>query len=121
MDTSSKVAVGSLDVSKRLAKVTTQREDVVRATVSETPFDVVPDGFVGVELWGIRRKVFEMQSGELMPAFSNPFSFVIARVVPDDEDVPVKVAQQVPEAVADLVVSDVFCVALEVRADARLR
>jgi hypothetical protein len=53
-----------------------------------------------------------------MADFSNPFSFVNARVVPDDEDVPAKVAQQVPEKFADLVVSDVFRVAPEVQADA---
>jgi hypothetical protein len=118
MDASSKAAGASLDVSKRAAKATAQRDDVVRATVGETPFGVGPDGFVGVELWGIGRKVFEMQSGELMADFSNPFSFVNARVVPDDEDVPAKVAQQVPEEFADLVVSDVFRVAPEVQADA---
>ena len=53
-----------------------------------------------------------------MADFSNSVSFVNARVVPDDEDVPAKVAQQVPEEFADLVVSDVLRVALEVQADA---
>ncbi len=53
-----------------------------------------------------------------MADFSNSVSFVNARVVPDDEDVPAKVAQQVPEEFTDLVVSDVLRVALEVQADA---
>ncbi len=93
VDAPPKPALGSLDVSKRAAKTTTQRGDVVRATVGETPFGVGPDGFVGVELRGIGRKEFEMQPGELMADFSNPVSFVDARVVPYDEDVPAKVVQ----------------------------
>jgi hypothetical protein len=42
---------------------------------------------------------------------------VNARVVPDHNDVPAEVVQQVPEKLADFVVSDVFCVTLEVQAD----
>ncbi len=118
MDASSEAAGGSLDVSKCTAKATTQGGNVVWATVGETSFGVGPDGFVGVELRGIGRKVFEMQPGELTADFSNPFSFMNARVVPDDEDVPTKVAQQVPEEFADLVVSDVLGVTPEVQADA---
>ena len=48
----------------------------------------------------------------------NPFSFVNAGVVPDHDDVPAEVAQQVPEEFADLAVPDVRRVALEVQADA---
>ena len=118
VDASSEAAGRFLDVSKRAAKATTQRCDVVWATVGEMPFGVGPDGFVGVELRGIGRKVFEMQPGELTADLSNPFSFVNARVVPDDEDVSTKVAQQVPEEFADLVVSDVLRVTPEVQADA---
>ncbi len=55
MDASAKAALGSFDVSKRSAKVTTHRDDVVGATVGETPFGVGPDGFVGVELRGVGR------------------------------------------------------------------
>ena len=91
VDAPPKPALGSLDVSKRAAKVTTHRGDVVWATVGETSLGVGPDGFVGVELRSIGRKVFEMQPGELTADFSNSFSFVNARVVPDDEDVPAKV------------------------------
>ena len=118
VDASSKAAGGSLDISKGAPKATAQRSGVIWATVGETPFGVGPDGFVGVELRSIRRKVFEMHPGELTADFSNSLSLVNARVVPDDEDVPAKVAQQVPEEFADLVVSDVFRVAPEVQADA---
>ncbi len=118
VDASSKAARGSLDVSKRAAKATTQCGDVVWAAVGETPFGVGPDRFVWVELRGIGWKVFEMQPGEPMTDFSNPFSFVNARVVPDDEDVPAKMAQQMPKKFADLVVSDVVRIAPEVQADA---
>jgi len=117
VDAPSKAAGGSLDLSKRAAKATTQCGDVVGATVGETPFGVGPDRFVRVELRGIRWKVFEVQPGEPMADFSNPFSFVNARVVPDHEDVPTKVVQQVPEKFADLVVSDIVRVASEVQAD----
>ena len=93
VDASSKAAGRSLDVSKRTAKATTQHEKVVWATVGETSFGVGPDGFVGVELRSVGRKVFEMQPGEPMADFSNPLSFVDARVVPDNEDVPAEVVQ----------------------------
>jgi len=53
-----------------------------------------------------------------MADFSNPVSLVDARVVPDNEDVPAKVVQEIPEEFADLVVLDVFSVALKVQADA---
>jgi len=118
VDASSEAAGRFLDVSKRAAKATTQCGDVVGATVGETPFGVSPDGFVGVELRGIGRKAFEMQPGELTADLSNSFSFVNARVVPDDEDVSTEVAQQVPEEFADLVVSDVLRMTPEVQADA---
>ena len=118
MDASSKTAGGSLDAAKRAAKAMAQHANVVCATVGETSFGVGPDGFVRVELWGVGRKKFEMQAREPAADFPNPFSFVNARVVPDDEDVPAKVAQQVPEKFADLVVSDVLGVAPEVQADA---
>ncbi len=118
MDASSKAALGPLDVSKRAAKLTTHHGEIVGPTVGQTPFGVSPDGFVGVELRGVRRKVFEMQSWKSAADFPNRFSFVNAGVVPDDEDVPAKVAQQVPEEFADLVVSDVLRVTKEVQADA---
>ncbi len=118
MDASSKAALGPLDVSKRAAKMTTHHGEVVGPTVGQTPFSVGPDGFVGVELWGVRRKEFEMQSRKSATDFPNRFSFVNAGVVPDDEDVTPKVAQQVPEEFADLVVSDVLRVAKEIQADA---
>ena len=118
VDASSKAARGSLDVSKRAPKTTVQRGDVVGATVGELSFGVRPDRFVGIELRGIGRQIFEMKAGVVTTDFSNPISFVNARVVPDDEDVPAKVAQQVPEEFADLVVSDVLRVAPEVQADA---
>ncbi len=118
MDAPPKATLGSLEASKRAAKVTTHRGDVVGATVGETPFGVGPDGLVGVELRGVRRQGFEMQSREPAADFPNPFSFVNAGVVPDHDNVPAEVAQQVPEEFADLVVSDVLRVALEVQADA---
>jgi len=118
VDAPPKASLRPLDVSKRAAKVTTHRGDVVGATVRETPFGVGPDGFVRVELRGVRRKKLEMQPREPAAEFSNPFSFVNAGVVPDHEDVAAEVAQQVPEESADLVVPDVPRVALEVQADA---
>jgi len=118
MDASPKAALGPADVSKRAAQMTTDHGKVVWPSVGETPFGVSPDGFVGVELRGIGRKAFEMQPGELTADLSNSFSFVNARVVPDDEDVSTEVAQQVPEEFADLVVSDVLRMTPEVQADA---
>ncbi len=118
MDASSKAALGPLDVSKRAAKMTTHGGDVVWATVGETPFGVGPDGFVGVELRGVGRKEFEMQPREPAADFANPLSFVNTGVVPDHDDVPAEVVQQVPEKFADFVVPDVLRVALEVQADA---
>ena len=91
VDASPKTGLGPLDGSKCSAKVTTHRGDVVGATVGETPFGVCPDGFVGVELWGVGRKEFEMQPREPAADFPNPFSFVNARVVPDHDDVPAEV------------------------------
>jgi hypothetical protein len=117
VDAPAKPALGSLDVSKRATKVTTQRGDVVGAAVGETSFGVGPDGFVGVELRGVGRKAFEMQPREATADFPNRFSFVNAGVVPDQDDVPAEVAQQVPEEFADLVVPNVLRVALEVQAD----
>jgi hypothetical protein len=92
VDAPSKAALGPFDGSKRAAKVTTHLGDVVGATVGETPFGVGPDGFVGIELRGVGRQEFEMQSREPAADFPNPFSFVDAGVVPDHGDVPAEVA-----------------------------
>ncbi len=118
MDASPKAAWRPLDVSKRAAKMTTQGGDVIGATVGETPFGVGPDGFVRVELRGVGRKEFEMQPREPATDFPNPFSSVNAGVIPDHNDVPAEVAQQVPEEFAHLIVPDVLRVALEVQSDA---
>ena len=118
VDASPKAALRSLDAAKRAAKVTTHRGDVVGTTVGETPLRVGPDGFVGVELRSIGRKVFEMQPREPATDLPNAFSFVNAGVVPDHNDVPAEVAQQVSEEFAHLVVPDVLRVALEVQSDA---
>ncbi len=118
MDASKKTALRPLDVTKRAAKMTTQGGEVVGATVGETPFGVGPDGFVGVELRGVGRKEFEMQPREPATDFPNPFSFVNAGVIPDHNDVPAEVAQQVPEKFAHLIVPDVLRMALEVQSDA---
>ena len=118
MDASPKAARGSLDVSKRAAKMTIQGGDVVGATVGKTPFGIGPDGFIRVELRGVGRKEFEMQSREPVTDFPNPFSFVNAGVIPDHNDVPAEVAQQVPEEFAHLIVLDVLRVALKVQSDA---
>jgi hypothetical protein len=117
VDTPPKAALGSLDVSKRAAKVTTHRGDVVGATVGETPFGVGPNCFVRVELRGVGRKGFEMQPRELATDFPNPFSFMNTGVVPDHNDVPAEVAQQVTEESADLIMPDVLRVTPEVQAD----
>ena len=118
MDASPKAALGPLDVSKRAAKVTTHHGDVIGATVCEPSFGVGPDGFVGVELRGVWREVFEMQPRKPATERPNPFSFVNAGVVPDHDDVPTEVAEEVAKELADLVVPDVLGVALKVEADA---
>ncbi len=118
MEASAEAALGPLDVSKRAAKVTTHHGDVIGATVGEAPFGVGPDSFVGVELRGVGRKAFEMQPREPATDFPNPFSLVNGGVIPDHDDLPAEVAQQVPEELADLAVPDVRRVALEVQADA---
>ncbi len=118
MDTSAKAALGPLDVSKRAAKVTTHRGDVVGATVGETTLGGGPDGFIGVELRGVGREIFEMQPREPAADFPNALSFVDTGVVPDHDEMPAEVAQKVSEEFAHLVVPDVFRVALKVQADA---
>lgn len=118
VDASPKTALGPFDGSKCSAEVTTHRGDIVGATVGETPFGVGPDGFVGVELRGVGRKEFEMQPREPAADFANPVSFMNAGVVPDHDDVPAEVSQQVAEELADLAVPDVVRVTLEVQADA---
>ncbi len=117
MDASPEAALGLLDVSQRAAKVTIHHGEVVGAAVGETPFGGGPDGLVGVELRGVGWKEFEMQSREPATDFPNPFSFVDAGVVPDHNDVPAEVAQQVSEEFTHLVVPDVLRVTPKVQAD----
>ena len=117
VDASPKAALRSLDVSQRATKVAMHHGEVVRATVGEAPFRVGPDGFVGIELRGVGRKQLEMEPRELAADFSDPFSLVDAGVVPDHDDGPAEMAQQVAEKIAHLVVPDILRVALEVQAD----
>ena len=117
MDASPKAALGSLDVSQRAAKVAMHHGDVIGATVGEAPFGVGPDGFIGIELRGVGRKQLEMEPREPATGLSDAFSFVDARVVPDHDDAPAEVAQQVAEKRAHLIVPDILRVALKVQAD----
>ncbi len=118
MDASPEAALGSLDVSQRAAKVAMHHGEVLGATVGEAPFGVGPDGFIGVELRRVGRKQLEMEPRKPAADFSDPLSFVNARVVPDHDDAPTEMAQQVAEKIAHLAVPDVLRVALEVQADA---
>ncbi len=118
VDASPEAALGSLDVSERAAKVAMHHGEVIGATVGEAPFGVGPDGFIGIELRGVGRKPLEMESRKPTADFSDPFSFVNARVVPDHDDPPAEMAQQVAEKIAHLAVPDVLGVALKVQADA---
>ncbi len=118
VDASPKTALGPLDIAKRAAKVTTHHRNVVGAAVGETPFGVGPDSFVWIQLRGVGRKEFEMQPREPAADFPDRFSFVNAGVVPEHDDMPAEVTQQVPKEFADLVVSDVVRVTSEVQADA---
>ncbi len=118
MDASPEAALGSFDVSQCAAKVAMQHGDVVGATIGEASFRVGPDGFIGIELRSVGRKQFEMEPRIPSADFSDPFSFMNARVVPDYDDVPAEMAQQVAEKIAHLVVPDVLHVALEVQANA---
>ncbi len=118
VDAPPKAALVSFDVSKCAAKVATHCGDVVGATVGKSAFGVGPDGFVGVELRGVGREAFEMQPRKPATDFPDPVPFVNAGVVPDHDDVPAEVAQQVPEELADLIVPDVLGVALKVQTDA---
>jgi len=117
VDASPKAALGSLDVSQRAAEVATHDGEVVRATVCETPFGVGPDGLVGVELRSVGRKQLEMEPREPVADLADPFALVDAGVVPDHDDRPAEMAQQVAKKAADLVVPDVLRVAPEVQAD----
>ena len=98
--------------------MTVHHGEVIGATVGEAPFGVGPDGFIGIELRGVGRKQLEMEPRKPAADVSDPFAFVNARVVPDHDDPPAEMAQQVAEKIAHLVVLDVLRIALKVQADA---
>ena len=118
VDASPEAALRSLDVSQRAAKVAMHDGEVIGATVGEAPFGVGPDRFIGIELRGVGRKQLQMEPRKPAADFSDPFSSMDAGVVPDHDDPPAEMAQEVAEKIAHLVVPDVLRVTLEVQADA---
>ena len=118
MDASPETPLRAFERAERTAELPEQLTQVVRAPIRELALQARPDLFVGIQLRGVGGEELQMETGEAATDLSNTVSFVNAGVVPDHDDVPAEVAQQVPEKFTDLAVLDVLRVALEVQADA---
>ena len=90
---------------------------VIGATVRELRFGVGPNLFVRVELGCVGRKCFQMKTTEASAHLSDAIAFVDAGVVPEHDHVPGKMAEEMFEERAHLVMSDVVRMALEVETD----
>ena len=94
-----------------------QGDEVVRATVGEAALCVGPHLLVRIELRRVGGQELEVQPRKAAAELSDAIALVDARVVPEHDHGTAKVPKQVPEKRADLLVSDVLLVGLEVEAD----
>ena len=91
---------------------------MIRSTVGQGVVRLVPNAFVGIQFGRVGGKAFQMQSAKASAQVSDRVAFVGFAVVPNDEDVPLQVPEQITQEPTNLGLLDVFAVQLKVKAEA---
>jgi hypothetical protein len=95
-----------------------ERGHAIRSTVRKGRLGERPDALVGVQLWRVGGKELRAETGEALAERANEGPLVNPAVVPEDDDRPAQVMQEVPEKLADLGLADVGAVHAVVEAEA---
>src|SRR6266576_1412555 len=106
-DAPAKFLGGDFDPFDRTEDVFHQLIDILRAAVGKVPLGQRPHSFIGVELRGVRRKIFDRQTRVLMQELLERFSLMGGGVIQQNNDWAAQVPQQLPQKNADLLLSDV--------------
>ena len=87
------------------------------AAVGEQPLGELPDAFVGVEFWRVAGKANQMEARNALSEGPHEATGVRRPAVPQEVDVPAQMPEQVLQEAADLLLSDVLEVELEVEVE----
>ena len=96
-------------------------EAVRRAAIREPALCVPPHALVRVEFGRVSRQVLQVQSRHATAELLHELALVDAEVVPDQDDVPAQVPQQMAEERDGFDLADVVVVSLVVQADPTAR
>ena len=120
-DAAAQISLGATQLVQTLEQVDAELLDVVRSSIGQWMFGVVPRGLNRVELRSVGGQALEMQT-RIACAQGGQVGVRAGRVdrgtVPNYDDVPAKMAEQVPEKVVDLLVGDILRMQAEVQTQA---
>lgn len=108
LNTCSKFFLGVANIIKNVDQMAGQDGLFLRPTIRQCPICVSPDSLIRVDFRRIGRKTIKMQSGMAGEKFPNRFSAMGPTVVPNNDDVAMKMAQKVAKKFAGLGLLNIF-------------
>jgi len=115
MDASTQPAGRLLERAKGDVQAPVEGREIVGSPVGQVGLGIGPDRFVGIELGGVGREVFQVEPRVAATERSDRFAFVDRGVVEQRDHGASQVAQQMAEEVADVGVAKVVSMATEVQ------
>ena len=95
-----------------------QLREIMRLAIRESLLGQLPDALVGVELRRIGREALQMQPRGARAQLTDELATMGIAAVPQDDDVPADLPEQLSQEVAGLQLSDVLRVELKVHVEA---
>lgn len=106
------------DVFKGFEEVTHEGIEIVRASVGQRGLGQGPDALIRVQLGGVGGEAFQVEAGKPAAEPADGLAPMRAPIVPEDNDVPAQVPEEVAQERAGLRLLDVLQVPLVVQAEA---
>jgi len=113
-------ALGASDVFQGVEEVTHEGIEIVRAAVGQRGLGQGPDALIRVQLGGVGGEAFQVEAGKPAAELADGLAPMGAPIVPEDNDVPAQVPEEVAQERAGLRLLDVLPMPLVVQAEAPL-
>ena len=116
-DAPAELGLGTAKTPERGEQVGHERGHAIRSTVRKSGFGERPDAFVGVQLWGVGGEELRVETRDAVAEGANERPLVNPAVVPEEDDRPAQVTQEVAEELAHLGLTDIAAVHPVVQAE----
>lgn len=99
VETPSQFSLDRADFSQDFAQVVLQAQRIVRPSVGEGVAGLIPHSFVGIEFRSVWRQQFQMNAPTTAEEGSHGVTLMATAVVPDDDHMPTKMLEQLPQEI----------------------